>query len=111
MESFSRESFIYLVFGGFVQAIAALVAGLFFFPIAHRFTTASWSQLIVAYLVFNAYLLIWGCLGHYAFLAATYGKLYVSMDRLVDWYPFIPFGQWVLDQTLYGPRGYLIGNS
>jgi hypothetical protein len=111
MESFSRESFIYFLVGGSVQAVGSLIVALFFFPIAHRLTSATWGQLISAYLVFNAFLLFWGCLGHYAFLAVTYGKLYVSMDRMVDWYPFIPFGQWVLDQTLYGPRGYLIGGA
>ena len=111
MESFSRESFIYLLVGGSIQAVGALIVALFFFPIAHRLTSASWSQLGVAYLVFNAFLLIWGCVGHDTFLAATYGKLYVSMDRVVDWFPFIPFGQWVLDQTLHGPRGYLIDGA
>ncbi|MES2996743.1 MAG: hypothetical protein V4733_08030 [Verrucomicrobiota bacterium] len=111
MESFSRESFIYLLVGGSFQAVGALIVALFFFPIARRLTSASWGQLVSAYFVFNAFLLIWGCLGHYAFLAATYGKLYVSMDRVVDWLPFIPFGPWVLDQTLHGPRGYLIGDA
>ncbi len=111
MESFFGEAFVYLLVGGGVQSAGALLVALFFFPIAHRLTPASWRQLISAYLVFNAFLLIWGCLGHYTFLAATYGKLYVSMDRIVDWFPFIPFGQWVLDQTLYGPRGYLIGDT
>ena len=111
MESFPRECFIYLLVAGAVQGVGAVLVALVFFPVGLRMGHFSFSQLLSAYLLFNAFLLLWGCVGHYTFLSLTYSKLYVSMDRVVDWYPFIPFGQWVLDQTLHGPRGHLIGDA
>ena len=99
MDSFFTESYFYLTTAGFVQALGALLIAPFFFPIARRLRGTSFSRLLRAYLIFNGCLLVWGCLGHYAFTAFTFGRLYVSADRLVDWYPFIPFGQWVLDQS------------
>ena len=112
MESFPIESFFYLYWGGFVQALCALLIAPLFFPIARRLSNSSFSRVLRAYLVFNAFLLFWGCLGHYVFLLLTYGKLYTSVDRVVDWFPFIPFGQWVLDQG-FGreSHGHLIGTA
>ena len=111
MESFFTESGFYLMAAGFVQSLGALLIAPFFFPIARRLRDTSFPRPLRAYLVFNGCLLLWGCLGHYVFTAVTYGRLYVSADRLVDWYPFIPFGQWVLDQSFGQQRGHLIGTA
>lgn len=111
MESFIGESFFYLFFAGFVQTGGALLIAPFFLPIPQRLRSTSFASVLHAYFVFNGFLLLWGCLGHYAFHVTTFGKLYVSADRLVDWYPFIPFGQWVLDQSLGDLHGHLLGSA
>ncbi len=111
MESFWRESFYYVLFAGGVQCVGALLIAAIYFPLAIHFTGSSFTQLLWPYLLFNLFLLFWGCLGHYAFIWLTFDKLYFSADRVVDWYPFIPFGQWVLDQTLGPIRGYLIDGA
>jgi hypothetical protein len=111
MESFFTESAFYLIAAGFVQSLGALLIALFFFPFAQRFSNTSFPRLLRAYLVFNAFMLFWGCFGHYTFHSITFGRLYVSADRVVDWFPFIPFGQWVLDQSLGQQRGHLIGTA
>ena len=111
MESFFIESYCYLTVAGFVQAFGALLIAPFFFPIARRLSDTSFPSVLRAFLIFNGSLLLWGCLGHYVFTAITYGRLYVSADRLVDWYPFIPFGQWVLDQSFGQQHGHLLGGA
>ena len=111
MKSFFTESAFYLLAAGFVQLLGALLVAPFFFAVARRLSDTSFSRLLRAYLVFNAFLLFWGCFGHYAFHSITFGRLYVSADRVVDWFPFIPFGQWVLDQSLGQQRGHLIGTA
>ena len=111
MESFFTESFFYLAFAGLVQVAGALLIAPFFFPIAHRITHTSFPRLLRAFLIFNGFLLVWGCLGHYVFTAVTFDRFYVSADRVVDWFPFIPFGQWVLDRSFGQEHGHLIGTS
>ena len=111
MESFWTESAYYLLFGGLVQSLGALLIGPFFFAIVLHFRDTSFASLLRGFLVFNAFLLFWGCFGSYVFLSISYGRLYVSADRFVDWLPFIPFGQWVLDQSLGQQHGHLVGGA
>lgn len=113
MDSFFDESRVYLVVAGIVQLVCAVLIAPFLCFIALRFSDKPLSRLFRAYVVFNAFLLLWGCLGNNLFLFLTYDKLYISVDRLVDWFPFIPFGQWVLDQNFGGdsPHGHLIGTA
>ena len=111
MNSFLCECQVYVIYVGFLQAFAGLLVAPFFFPLAARLGYTSFSQVLRAYLIFNCCLLFWGCLGHYVFHSVTYGKLYVSADRLADWLPFIPFGHWVLNQSLGTQRGHLIGEA
>jgi hypothetical protein len=112
MDSFLFEALVYLTWGGFVQFICAVLAAPIVYLIAYRFSRKTYSELFRAYVLFNVFLLLWGCLGHYVFLYLTYEKGYISVDRLVDWYPFIPFGQWVLDQGFGGDwHGHLIGST
>lgn len=108
---FFVESFFYLLAAGSLQAIGALLVAPLFLVIARRRTGQSVASLFCTYWFFNLMLLLWGCLGHYAFTWLTFGRLYVSADRIVDWFAFIPFGQWVLDQTFGDQRGYLIGQT
>ena len=111
MKTFFTESVFYLMAAGFVQSLGALLIAPFFFPIARRLNDTSFPRLLRAYLIFNGFLLFWGCFGHYLFYSVTFGRLYVSADRVVDWFPFIPFGQWVLDQSFGQQHGHLIGTA
>jgi len=111
MDSFIIESRSYVIVAGSLQVIAALLLAPFFFPIARCIWGTPLSKLVRAYVIFNCMLLFWGCLGHYVFTAITVGKMYVSADRVVDWYPFIPFGQWVINNTFDGWPGHLIGGT
>lgn len=109
MDSFLTEARFYLFVVGLLQGILALLLAPFFFPIAKRLKSTGFIPIFRAYLIFNLFLLGWGCLAHYVVHILTFHRLYVSMDRLVDWIPFIPFGQWVLNQFLVpGQHGYLI---
>lgn len=112
MDPFYYESLVYVVCAGILQALLAIPLVLILVLIAWRRGPGTFHRLFHAYVVFNSFLLIWGCLGHYGITFLTFHKLYVSVDRMVDWYPFIPFGQWVLNQGL-GPdsHGYLIGDT
>ena len=111
MDSFIIESRSYVIVAGSVQVVGALLLAPFFFPIARCIWGMPLAQLVRAYVIFNCMLLVWGCLGHYAFTAITVGKIYVSADRVVDWYPFIPFGRWVINHTFDGLPGHLIGGT
>ncbi len=109
--SFITEAKIYFIWGGFVQLFWSVVAAPFLYLITLCVSTKSFSSLLRAYIVFNVFLLLWGCLGSYIFRSIAFGKLYVSVDRMVDWYAFLPFGQWVLDHGLGEWRGYLISGT
>src|ERR1051325_5009969 len=107
MNSFLYECQFYLLWVGFLQGLGALIIAPFFFPLASRLGYTSFPRVLRAYLIFNCCLLLWGCLGHYVFHSLTYGKMYISMDRLADWIPFIPFGQWALNQSLTYGKMYI----
>ena len=111
VESFFVESGYYLFLVGLLQLILALLVSPIIVVGARKLFRVSYARALRAYIVFNAFLLFWGCLGSYIFLRITYGKLYVSADRMWDWLPFAPFGEWVLLQTLGPVRGHLIGDA
>ena len=111
MNTFFEESLCYFVWAGFIQAFGGLLLIPFFVPFASRLGITSFPRLLWAYVVFNACLLFWGALGHYAFHSLTYGKLYVSADRVADWLPFIPFGPWVISREFAGRHGQLLGDA
>ena len=110
--SLFKEAALYLVWGGFVQFCWSVLAAPFLYLIALRVSSKPFHTLFRAYAVLNVFLLLWGCLGSYIFMSIAYGKLYTSVDRLVDWYAFLPFGQWVLDDGFGGEwHGHLIGGT
>ena len=112
MNSFVPEASFYLVFAGMDQFCAAVLAAPLIVPLMVRIRRITYPRALAVYGVFNLVLLIWGCLGNYIFMSLAYEKMYVSVDTFVDWYPFIPFGQWVLDQGFGGDsHGRLLGNA
>ena len=111
MDSFFAEATIYLTWAGLIQFILAVVAAPFVYLVWLRFSREEPPAFTRAYLIMNLFLLLWGCLGHYGFLLVAYDRLYVSVDRWVDWFPFIPFGQWTLSGMGPGWQGHLIGTT
>jgi len=111
MISFSDEAFFYLTWGGVIQFLCAVVAAPFVYLVWLRLSRGQPPDFIRAYLVMNLFLLLWGCLGNYGFLLLASGTHYVSVDRWVDWFPFIPFGKWNLSGMGPGWEGHLIGTT
>lgn len=110
--TFFDEIKLYFFWGGFVQLFWAVVAAPFIYLIARRVSDASDHTLFSCYGLLNVFLLIWGCLGSAIFMSLASGKLYVSVDRMVDFYPYIPFGQWILDDGFGGDsHGALLGHA
>ena len=110
--TFDQEVVLYLLWGGAVQFFWSVVAAPFLYLIALRVSSKSFHTIFRAYAVFNVFFLLWGSLGSYIFMSIAYGNLYTSVDRLVDWYAFLPFGQWVLDDGFGGEwHGHLIGGA
>ena len=99
MDSVSAEILIYLLAGFFVQVI---VGGI---PLGIIFGLLSWKLPLGGlrgWAVFSVLLLVFGCLGNLLWLAITWRKLYISADRVVDFFPFLPFGQLVLNHEFAG---------
>ena len=109
MLSFVEEASCYLLVAGIAQCVmVALPLGIGFALLHRRFPRFASFR---AWVLVNGCLLALGCLGHWVWLSITWHKLYVSVDRLVDFYPFIPFGQWVLDQGFGNMRGRLLNDT
>ncbi|RYD19522.1 MAG: hypothetical protein EOP88_18630 [Verrucomicrobiaceae bacterium] len=112
MQSFFNECVLYLIWGGIVQFICAALAAPVLYLVAIRVSRAAPEALVRRYVILNGFLLLWGCLGNYFFLSMYLDSAYWSYDRMVDCYPFIPFGQWVLDRGFGDQmRGHLIGDT
>ncbi|MHA3773005.1 hypothetical protein ACXR0O_15845 [Verrucomicrobiota bacterium sgz303538] len=94
-----------------IQIVVALLLGALFVPLRVRLGATSFSAIVKGYVVFNAFLLLWGCLENLVFHAVAFDRFYVSVDRVIDCIPFIPFGQWVLDQSLGQSHGRLLGGA
>ena len=102
---------LYLLVTGLLEGAllggAALVA-LAWVPTRGR---AWYVRTVRRWATFAALLLVFGCIGNSVFMNLAYGRLYVSADTVVDFYPFIPFGQWMLDVTHGESRGRLLGGA
>lgn len=61
--------------------------------------------------LFNIVFFGWGLVVYTVCHALTFGSAYVSHDTIVDWQPFIPFGDWVLQQHFGDQVGALLGSS
>ena len=56
-------------------------------------------------------LLLVGALGNAIWAIGAWQKLYVSMDPVVTFVPFLPFGKWALACEWDGQTGGLLGNA
>jgi hypothetical protein len=53
-------------------------------------------------LLFSSLLLVWGMVGNAAWVTLARGRLYETFDPLVEWFPFILPGRWLLDEICGG---------
>jgi hypothetical protein len=101
----------YLVVARFIET-AALVC--FWLVALVRVPSHGWRdyrRLVGRSLVFGSVFLVAGCIDNSVFMLVAYERMYVSRDTVVDFFPFIPFGQWVLDSEFAGRRGQLLNGA
>ena len=111
MDAFLYESQAYLGFIGMLQLCGGVILIPFFVPVASRLNLSSFTEILAIWGLFNVLLLIFGCLGNYAFHIIGNGKLYVHVDHVVDFVPFIPFGELWIFHKHADAQGHLLGNT
>src|SRR5262245_11572743 len=87
--------YLYLV--GLGQGLLLITAIVLLLPLRFIKSPSLYTNCISCMAVFNLSLLFFGCIGNSLWMLLTYNHLYVSADTVVDYFPFIPFGKWVLD--------------
>ena len=98
--SFVKETTFYLLWGGTVQLFWAVIAAPFAYLIASRIRHLPFHIFLSGYVVFNAFLLFWGCFGSYTFMAISFGKLYTSVT-----------GSWIGMHSSPSGNGFLMTDS
>lgn len=100
----------YLMIMGMLQGVLLLAAIVLLLPmVLLKHGSSFYKHFVCHAAIFNILFLIFGCLGNSAWMLLTYNRLYVSADTVVDYFPFYPFGQWILDVTFGDFKGHLIG--
>lgn len=102
---------IYVVLVG---AVHALLVGAAILVLVPHWVLNGWSRYLRTlrrFLLFNALLLGFGILGNSIWMAFVYAHLYISQDTLVDFFPFVPFGQWALNMEWGGKPGSLLNGA
>jgi hypothetical protein len=97
-----------------VGSFHALLVGAAAIVLIPRLILSGWTKYartVGCFFLFNALLLAFGILGNCLWIKLVYARLYISQDTLVDFLPFVPFGQWVLDVDYGGKRGLLLNGT
>lgn len=100
---------LYLTVAGMLQAFVTLL--LLGWWAVRRPSLADAARFMDRAALFNALLLSLGCAANSIWMVTIYERWYTSADTVVDFLPFLPFGQWVLDQEFGGARGRLLGGA
>lgn len=104
------DAYLYLVWVGLLfHATLIGLAAVALIPIFFRHGGLGYMRSLGRVVLFNALLLACGALGNHIWMAFVNDRLYVSQDTVVDFYPFLPFGQWALDVEFGGESGRLLG--
>ena len=101
---------IYFFFAGVFHVASFVLLALLLAPVAFR-SSARYLFLIERIGLFSSLLLLTGSILNGVWMGAVYQRLYSSQDTVVDCYPFIPFGHWVLDQEYGGETGALLNGA
>jgi hypothetical protein len=105
------EAYIYVLLVGAFHALLVGAAAVVLVP---RLILSGWSKYLRTwrrFLLFNALLLVFGGLGNLIWMMLVYDHRYISQDTVVDFFPFIPFGQWALDMEWGGKTGSLLNGA
>jgi hypothetical protein len=105
------DAYFYVLFVGGFHALLVGAAVILLIP---RLVLGGWAKYFRAlrrFLLLNALLLVFGILGNAVWMTFIYDNRYISQDTVVDFFPFIPFGQWVLDQEWGGKTGSLLNGA
>ncbi len=106
-----ESAFIYVLLVGAFHALLVGAAALVLTP---RLALSGWKKYLRTlrrFLLFNALLLAFGILGNLLWMTFVYRHRYFSQDTVVDFFPFIPFGQWALDVEWGGKTGSLLNGG
>jgi hypothetical protein len=104
-----EESVGYLVFGGMATAVALLLAVLFVCPVAVGRGVRWWGRLTRRLSIFVCVLFLCGLPANVAFTLFMRERFYTDNDPILDWLPWIPSGDWIIDWACQGH--YLNGAS
>jgi hypothetical protein len=115
MGSFALDRLVdvpcYLVIVGFLEALVLCGAAALALAWIPAWGWRWYVRRVLRWSLFAFILLVFGCVGNSAFMLIAYERLYISADTVVDFLPFIPFGQWVLDTEFGHVRGRLLGGA
>ena len=104
-------AYMYVLFVGAFHALLVGAAAVMLIP---RLVLGGWRKYLRTlrrFLLFNALLLAFGILGNSLWMTFVYGHRYISQDTVVDFFPFIPFGQWALNVEWGGKTGSLLNGA
>lgn len=102
---------LYLLFVGPVHLGIFLLIALLLAPLAFVRSPARYGSLIERLALFSGLLLFVGALCNVAWMELVYRRFYFSQDTVVDFLPFLPFGQWVLEVEWAGQPGGLLNGA
>lgn len=102
---------IYFMFGGFFHLASFLLLALLLVPIVFVRSFDHYLFLIERIALFSASLLFTGAVLNAVWMLLIYERFYYSQDTVIDCSPFIPFGQWVLDQRFGDEAGALLAGT
>jgi hypothetical protein len=102
--------FLYTFLAGSFHLLVFFLLALLLIPVIFR-SSSLYFSLIERIGLFSVLLLLSGALANSAWMALIYDRLYFSQDTVVDFFPFIPFGQWVLDVKWGDETGALLGGA
>lgn len=103
--------YLYFVVAGAFHLVMFLLLALLLAPVAFVRSPDRYLSLIERAGLFSALLLLSGAILNSAWMMLVYERFYYSQDTVVDWFPFIPFGQWVLDVRWGDETGALLGGA
>ena len=105
------DPMVYLMLVGLAELVLLGVFALCALPFAIRRGWRWYWQGVGRAIALAALLLGFGVLANSIWMLVAYHRWYVSADTVVDFWPFIPFGQWVLDHEFGNVRGRLLGGA
>jgi len=102
------ELYFYVLVAGAFHLLTFLLLALLLAPVSFVRSPERYLSLLERIGLFSALLLLSGAFLNVAWMRLVYDRFYYSQDTVVDWFAFIPFGQWVLDMKWGDETGALL---